>query len=108
MISSTLYAKYWIDATRPDIVSDTSHAYWLAFHNLVKNSPIELRVNGAFSFIESILQDPVGRYSGGGMKYMFAFGSTEDRAQFLAEVDNIAPGWSKSMEQGEFADSEDK
>ena len=69
---------------RPNIFTDQDRAWWAKFQNAVRNSTIEIGVNGVFDYIQSVI-DGGTCYGGGGFAYMFWFRTLEDRTTFIAE-----------------------
>ena len=88
----------WIDPYRPSIFSDADVTFWKKFQDLVKNSSVEIFVNGAFGYIDSVIAEN-SRYGGGGFHYMFWFRTIADRDKFLGELESIDEDWKKGVNQ---------
>lgn len=86
MISTTpAETQFWINTGRPTIDSEEGRLYWKRFHDLIKSSPIQVTVNGVFSYIESVLEGNI-LYGGGGFSYKFWFETEADRDAFVEEM----------------------
>jgi hypothetical protein len=78
-----------INYQRPTITKSfpDSKTYWLKFHDIVKNSEIEMWVNNAFWYIDDVLTTDDGEYMGGGFRYNFWVRTQEDKDKFLNLID---------------------
>ena len=73
--------KYTVDIGRPEFSNDKEMDQWISVHEWIKNSDVEMKVNGAFDFVDNCLNERQG-YLGGGMKYMFWFKTEADKKLF--------------------------
>lgn len=74
-----------IEGNRPTLLHDYPDmiAYWKRFHDIVKNSDIEVWVNNVFWMIDDVLEND-GEYMGGGFRYCFWVRTQEDKDKILA------------------------
>jgi len=78
------------DAGRPNLYCDEDHLIWNNFHEIVKISPIEVKVSSAFFMIEEMLTQKSG-YGGEGMQYCFWFKTEEDKRILVAQLKAATP-----------------
>jgi hypothetical protein len=86
--ASSWQSQASIDLGRPDLFTDEDRVYWRKVHALIQETPVEIKINGIWGFIQDTL-DNNGGYGGGGMKYMFWFRSDEDLETFKQALAQI-------------------
>lgn len=92
MISQNpIQTEYYFNTLRPTFYTDEDRDFWRKFHNLIRNSSIEISINGAFKFVDDLLVANSG-YGGGGFAYMFWFHNLADRDAFIVEFKELFPG----------------
>jgi hypothetical protein len=75
-----------LEQNRPNVFNEKDRIWWLSFHNLIKESSIEIQINGAFWGLDDGLQIEGVIYCGGHFRYNFGFKTREDKQAFLDEL----------------------
>ena len=79
---------YSVNIGRPEFTNDREMDQWVDVHNWIKESDVEMKINGAYHFITEQLADRQG-YLGGGMEYRFWFKTDRDMAAFKNKVGTV-------------------
>ena len=88
MINQDINPNFFVEIGRPDFHTKEDRNFYLAIHNFIIESPINIMINSIFWVVDDLLNRGKN-YSGGGMKYMFWFETQKDLTEFKEKLQLI-------------------